>query len=557
MHRSSRRCAEGSRAGTSPVGRRCAGAGVLAAMNDAPAPVARTASPAQGPVPAPAATTFAQRGRAARARVLALAGRLRVGIPIAYKLALAITGLITVGMGLLGFVVVTNQTQLMRQQIDTHGATVARQLADAAIEPVLADDRLGLGVLMKNIASNDSVYGAAVLSDSGEPLARTGVLPLSPIEQLIQRSSRLQGGGYSFDWQSNQVASSELVSFLAPISFQGLTAGHAVVTLSRSTITHSLRDAIRTIVTATVLLNLLTIVAAFFMSKRLSRPIHKLLDATQAISTGNYQYRIAEGRKDEIGSLISGFNRMAEGLEAKSKVESVFSRFVSEDVASRVLRDIDHVELGGKNVHGTVLFADIVGFTKIAENMSPQQIASMLNEYFTYIARVSEICNGTIDKFMGDCAMLLFGVLKDDPDHRFHAIACAVMIKRLMEKLNVGRMREGKPAVFFRIGVNSGEMMAGNLGAHNRMHYTVVGDPVNVASRLAETAGGGQILITEELYAFGDIRRRILARPYQPLSIRGRAGEVRTYLVNEVTGKHRAVMQAGIEQLLAAPAEVW
>ena len=85
---------------------------------------------------------------------------------------------------------------------------------------------------------------------------------------------------------------------------------------------------------------------------------------------------------------------------------------------------------------------------------------------------------------MGDCAMVQFGILKDDPDHRFHAIACAVMIKKLTEKINVARMRTGAPAIFFRIGINSGEMMAGNMGSIDRMQHTVIGDTVNTASRL-------------------------------------------------------------------------
>ena len=122
--------------------------------------------------------------------------RPRFGIPIAYKLALAITLLITLGMGLLGFVVVTNQQQLMRDQLNDHGETVAQQLADAATEPVLSGDRLSLSVLMKNVAENAGIYGAGVLSDKGETLAKTGLLPVSPIDELYTKSTRLDGGSY-------------------------------------------------------------------------------------------------------------------------------------------------------------------------------------------------------------------------------------------------------------------------------------------------------------------------------------------------------------------------
>ena len=94
-------------------------------------------------------------------------------------------------------------------------------------------------------------------------------------------------------------------------------------------------------------------------------------------------------------------------------------------------------------------------------------------------------------------------------------------------------------------------MMAGNLGSEDRLHFTVVGDVVNLASRLSEKAGGGQILITEELYQHGDIKRRVKARPHEPLAIRGKTEQVKTYVVNQVTGKYKDAMDNGIDQLLA------
>ena len=478
---------------------------------------------------------------------------LKIRVPIAYKLALAITLLITVGMSLLGLIVVGNQTQLMSGQILNYGETVVQQLADSATEPVLADDKLSLSAMMNNIAGNVGIYGAAIYSDQNELLEKTGLIPAESIGIIYNQSNELERGGiHAYDWRAtgSQVVASELVSFIAPINFKELTAGHVLVTLSRSHITSAISDSINIMIAVTILLNLLTIVAAFFMSKRISRPIHKLLEATTAIADGNYDYRITDKRRDEIGELITGFNGMAAGLAEKHKVETVLSRYVSRDVASEALENIDQVKLGGENVNATVLFADIVGFTKISEKLAPAEIAELLNEYFTYIAQISEMCHGTIDKFMGDCTMVVFGVLRDDPDHRFHAIACAVMIKRLMDKLNVVRMRQNKPAIFFRIGINSGDMLAGNLGSRDRLHYTVVGDAVNLAARLAEQAGGGQILIAEEFYLHNDIQPRIQARRHKTLDVRGKQDSIDTYLVNEVTAKYRDALNVGLEQIL-------
>ena len=121
---------------------------------------------------------------------------------------------------------------------------------------------------------------------------------------------------------------------------------------------------------------------------------------------------------------------MAAGLLQKSQVEEVFSRYVSKNVADKVLANLDEVRLGSQHLEATVLFADIVGFTSIAEGLQPSQVSDLLNEYFSYISVACKLYHGTIDKFIGDCAMLIFG-LGDDRLHRYHAVACALLIPKI------------------------------------------------------------------------------------------------------------------------------
>lgn len=496
--------------------------------------------------------------RAAPARPASL--RTRLGgllaaprrLPIAYKLALAITLLIVAGMSVLGLFVINNQAALMRDQANAYGQTVVSQLAEAAKELILAEDVLGLQVTTGGLTRNPDLQGAALFAEDGGLLAGTGVLPRRPVAELYDRAQPLQEDGYSFDWYwvDEQGRRQEAVSFITPVRFKEVVVGHALVTFSRSSMVESGRSATQAIILVTVLLSLLVVTLAFVMSKQLSRPIYELMDASRAIGAGNYAYRIPTRRRDEIGTLIEAFNDMAKGLLEKSQVEGALSRYVAPSVANEILANLDQVKLGGKHVNATVLFADIVGFTQLSEKMTPTEVGQFLNTYFSLITKLADMYRGTVDKFIGDCAMVVFGVPQADPDHRFNAIACAVAIQRLTERLNEDRRRRGEPPVHFRIGINTGEMLAGNMGAHERMQYTVVGDAVNLASRLSSAAAGGEIVVRDEHYLDPEVQRRVIARKYRNLRVRGKTDPITVYRVRDVASSYRKEMEARIDALL-------
>lgn len=473
--------------------------------------------------------------------------------PIAYKLALVITLLIASGMGLLGLVIVKNQTQLLEVQMHEFGQTVVSQLSESARELVLSDDTLGLKVLVHNLDANNNILGAAIYSDRGKLLVERGIIPHQDILDVYSHARQLGPGNYTYNWQwgDKQADPIPVVSYLTPIRFQGLMAGHALITFSRSAMTLAIHDAIRAIISATVLMILLGIITAFLIGRRLTKPLHELMDASRAIDEGDFSYRIKERRNDEIGHLMGAFNTMAAGMLEKHQVENAFSRFVSTNVAKQILGNLDHIQLGGKHVRGSVLFADIVGFTSISEQLPPDEVATLLNEYFSYISLASQLYNGTIDKYMGDCAMVVFGVPDKDADHAFHATACGVLIQRLVERLNTQRERDGKIPIHFRIGINSGVMLAGNMGSHERMQYTVVGDSVNLAARLYSVAEQGQVVITEEFYKHPDVAGRIIARRHESIRLRGKRLPVTTYIVRDVATTYRKEMDIQIDTILA------
>lgn len=472
---------------------------------------------------------------------------LRMRVPIAIKLALAITILIVSGMSTLGFIILENQKSVLSQQINNMGSAIARQVASSASEMVLSDDNLGLQTLVNNLVENYQVKGAVVISDQNVILVKNG---MTPSIDFIQHQLSNNKNAHIFEWGAFKNAQDKLICFDSPIKFKQLIAGHVIITFSKKQMVESLKNSRFVIIFATILMSLIAVLLAFVMSRHLSKPIYNLVDASKAIGAGDFRFRLNERRNDEIGELACAFNQMAHGLLQKSQVEDVFSRYVSSNVAQQALQNLDDVELGGKHVNASVLFADIVGFTSISEKLPPQEITHILNEYFSHISSVAQLHNGHIDKFMGDCAMVVFGVPDYSEDHTINAINCAVMIQKTVSRLNERRLKQNKIPIHFKIGVNSGIMIAGNLGSNDRMEYTVIGDPVNIASRLAGIAESDQIIILEELYKQGNISQQIVANKHEIIRVRGKQTPVSTWIVNDVIQEQQNSMKNKIDIIL-------
>ena len=179
----------------------------------------------------------------------------------------------------------------------------------------------------------------------------------------------------------------------------------------------------------------------------------------------------------------TAYQYFVEGKE-KRKVAKLFGRYVSRDVYSQLMANPDQAELGGKRREMTVLFSDIRGFTTVTERGNPEELVRQLNEYFSRMVEIVFRHKGTVDKFVGDMVMALFSAPLDDADHADHAVTAAVEMVRELGELNRAWVAKGMVPLDIGIGVNSGEMIAGNIGSSSIMSYTVIGDNVNLGARL-------------------------------------------------------------------------
>ena len=449
--------------------------------------------------------------------------------PIAHKLALVFTLVITTGMVLLGLFIVQDQNRLLEQQMHNFGTAITEQLAKSIKEHLLSDDKLSLATTAKNLVNHSSILGAAIYSDEGKPEAREGATP----DEIVLATNTTT----TLNWRSSIEEGSpptELVSFFTPLVTRNVTVGYALVTFDRSFMSSAQRKTLNTVIGATILLVLFSIIISIFLGRRLARPIAKLTEASKSISEGNYNFKFTEKRRDELGSLMLAMNAMSEDLAKKEKAESTLSRYISPKIAKEVLDEIEPAKLGGQKVYASVVFADIVGFTRMSEHMQPEEVNNMLNEYFNYITKAAHAYSGHVDKFMGDCAMLVFGVPDHDKQHCFHAVSCAVLIQKFFETLNQNRNKKGQTPVQFSIGINSGEMLAGNMGSIDRMDYTVIGDTVNTASKLCSAAAPGEILIPENLTHSEQLQKHIISTHHKTITLPGKENPIITHRVMDV-----------------------
>jgi adenylate cyclase len=214
----------------------------------------------------------------------------------------------------------------------------------------------------------------------------------------------------------------------------------------------------------------------------IAAPLRALVGAMRDVLTGNFRRRLRVVREDEIGFLAESFNEMVEGLEERERIKDTFGRFVSRDVAAAVLEG--RVSMQGERREVTTLFQDTRDFTSIAAHTDPEKLVRMVNHLFTEMVAAVEAEGGIIKEFTGDGVMALFGAPvahDDDPDR---AVRAALAMLRRLPGLNAALARDGLPELRIGIGIHTGEVVAGRIGPDERVVYTVIGDPVNVASRI-------------------------------------------------------------------------
>lgn len=271
------------------------------------------------------------------------------------------------------------------------------------------------------------------------------------------------------------------------------------------------------------------------IARKITKPIAALAEATELVKEGHFEdaFKVHENKKklqgDEVHRLYEAFYNMVNGLKEKEKVRGILNKVVSTAIANEILKK--ELYLGGEEKEVTMFFSDIRSFTEITENMKPQEIVSMLNTCMTKISKVIDEYDGVIDKYVGDAVMALFGAPIAEVDSTLKAVLCAIEVIKILKLWNEEEHTLNYRKIEMGIGIHKGKVLVGNMGAQNRLNYTVIGANVNLASRLCSKAKPNEILISKEVYEVIAPYNRVEVEEMPPIELKGFSSKTEIYRV--------------------------
>ena len=273
-------------------------------------------------------------------------------------------------------------------------------------------------------------------------------------------------------------------------------------------------------------------ILTYYVTQSIIKPISKLKEKAFSIQEGDFQNPILVNSTDEIGELTKTINQMSISLQEKEKMKDLFGRAVDPKIRDLLISN--KIQLGGEIQNITVVFCDIRGFTSISEKLEPKKVVFWLNQYFQKMEECITKQNGVINKFIGDAILAIFGAPIFLENHSLNAVKCALEMKNSLAELNEKFLIQQLPEMQFGIGIHTGNVLVGSVGSFSRSEYTVIGDTVNIASRVESLCKeyNSSLLFTE------NVKENIF--PYfenvqflAKVQIRGRQNQINLYTLKE------------------------
>jgi class 3 adenylate cyclase len=281
----------------------------------------------------------------------------------------------------------------------------------------------------------------------------------------------------------------------------------------------------------------LLMLLSHLVAKSIARPLQSMAAATDKVAEGNLEVDLSHIRStDEVGRLAEAFARMTNGLKERDFIKDTFGRYLTKEVARRLLESKDGLRLGGEEREISILMSDLRGFTALTSNMPPEQVISFLNRYLGRMVEILIDYRGIIDEIMGDGILAFFGAPEPLEDHPARAVACALSMQLAMDEISARNESEGLPHLEMGAAVNTGLVVVGNIGSEKRTKYGAVGSQVNFTGRVESYSVGGQVLISQATY--DKVRDIVEVRDVLRVQMKGVAGDVALYDIKGIRGDY-------------------
>lgn len=440
----------------------------------------------------------------ARRRLLNRFGSLQIRIKLIIVIAVLFVGLTSI----LSFILLQNGNRMLNDRLEETCTQSLRHVslaikdellfyyrsesdADASSVHIARIREAILSVAAENI---EGLSYAAVVDRNGKFLAHTD------LESISRKLSAADSSLYSTLTTTTVRETGDIIEYIRPIfarrendSNSRVNLGSAVLGFSKAVILRPLRTTTGTIASATGIVILLAMIIIFIIARRMTGQIDALAEGVRQVGQGNLNMEIPILSNDELGQLAGEFNAMIVHLREKLQMQKFVSKLTVQMIRKRSgSSDLQPV---GERREVAMLFSDIRSFSAITEQLGPEEVVKLINIYLDLQSRIIEENDGVVDKFMGDQVMAIF-IGETQADDALHS---AVEIQRSIRELNKRRKRKGEVSLTVGCGLNIGSVVMGNMGSLNRLDYTVIGDVVNLASRLCALAKPGQIIAPIEM----------------------------------------------------------
>lgn len=281
---------------------------------------------------------------------------------------------------------------------------------------------------------------------------------------------------------------------------------------------------------AYLILTVLTILGSIFFSiimtsRHLQKSIQTLLQVFKKIEKGDFSSNVPVTSIDELGQISFSLNQMIYGLRDREMIKRQFGNYVSPEIRDYIIKNKNALQ--GEEKVVTVLFTDIQGYTSISEKLTPQETVTLLNEYYTMLVEIVQNHKGVVSKFIGDSLMAVFNAPLDDPEHALNAIRCAQEIVTITDNFEF----LGNVKLITRVGINTGKVIAGNLGSKDRYEYTFIGDSVNLAQRLEQIGKKFDKPIIFSEYTYEYLGDNVASCNLGKVKVKGKTEHTRIYTI--------------------------
>jgi class 3 adenylate cyclase len=280
---------------------------------------------------------------------------------------------------------------------------------------------------------------------------------------------------------------------------------------------------------------LFAVTGGVVLARWIAQPLRELGAQARRIREGDLDVAIVPHSRDVIGTLARTMAEMVQGLRDRDFIRDVLGRYVSPELADQCLRDRGALRLGGELRTVSILMSDLRGFSGLSERLGPEVMIGLLNRYLGRMTPVILQHRGTINEFIGDAILVLFGAPFERPDDAERAVRCAWAMQRAMASFNRENRLQGLPSLVMGIAVHSGPVVAGNIGSQDRMKYGVVGPAVNLAGRIESLTVGPQVLLSEA--TLDRVRHLVSVGPGTEVAVKGVPEPVTVYEVRGVVGE--------------------